>query len=76
MGVKEELFSFRGLLVTLLHNVFIMGAIGIVFMTVWLWEGLNPLHGVYITSEEQALQVLLGANPDSDIRFVPKKGGK
>lgn len=74
MGVKEELFSFRGILVTALHDIFVVGVLGVLFLAVWIWSGSNPLGGATITNEEEAMRYLLESNPDSDIRFVPKKG--
>ena len=76
MPVKEELFSFQGLVVTALHDVFALGVVGLLLLGVWVWTGSNPLAGATLTSEEQAMQFLLDHNPDSDIRFVPRKGGK
>ena len=76
MPVKEELFSFQGLVVTALHDVFALGALGLLLLGVWVWTGSNPLSGATITSEEQAMQLLLDRNPDSDIRFVPHKGAR
>jgi hypothetical protein len=45
MGVKDDLFSFRGLAVTALHNLFVLGLVFAGYLSVWIWTGANPISG-------------------------------
>jgi len=75
MGVKEELFSFRGALVTVLHNLFVLGFIGAVGLMAWVWTGTNPIRSVgSFMSQEEAVNYLLDSNPEMEsVKLIPKK---
>jgi hypothetical protein len=78
VGVKTELFSFRGLLVTLLHDVFALGAFSVLVFGVWVGTGRLPgflTHGKsdsgYL-SDERAIGALVDNNPGYDVKLVPQ----
>ncbi len=79
MEIKQDLFSFRGLVLTALHDVFVVGAVGVALLCVFAWTGQNPLviksHSSGMTQED-AISVLLDLNPGYDVKLVPFKGGK
>jgi hypothetical protein len=74
MVVKDELFSFQGFLLTLLHDTFVMGVLGVVVLGAWVWTGQNPIRErVTFASEEDALLYLMDRRPDMNIEMSPKK---
>jgi hypothetical protein len=79
MEIKKDLFSFHGLVLTALHDVFIVGVVGVVILGAFAWTGNNPFviktHPTGMTQED-AISVLLDLNPGHDVKLVPFKGGK
>ena len=74
MGVKDELFSFKGAVVTIVHNVFLLGAVGVMFLSVWIWTGVNPARSaVKYADQKEAIEFLLDTNPGMNVKLIPAK---
>lgn len=78
MEVKADLFSFRGLVVTALHDIFAVGAIGVVLLGAWIWTGQLPIGALKSESggisDEMAIESLIRNNPGHDVRLIPQRG--
>jgi hypothetical protein len=73
--IKENMFSFNGLAITLLHDLFALGGVAAIVIGAWVWTGQNPIRErVTFASEEDALLYLMDRRPDMNIEMTPRKG--
>lgn len=76
MGIKENIFSFAGISIFLLHLVFMVGVVGVLGLGAWVWTGENPIKShVRYQDQKEAVQYLIDTNPGYTVDLTPKKKG-